>query len=129
MGGLLACVEKRIRAYALFVGDGGLVAHFTGPEDRTSKRLPSTQWESWLAAMRPIEPIRFVGLAAPSDLLFQSGRTDRLVPPRDAETFSAAGSEPKTVLWYDGGHGLSETMQQDQVAWMAERIGIDPERY
>ncbi len=32
MGGLLAGVEKRIKAYVLAVGDGGLVEHFTGEE-------------------------------------------------------------------------------------------------
>lgn len=33
MGGLLAGVEHRISAYALVVGDGGLVTHSTGPDD------------------------------------------------------------------------------------------------
>ena len=33
MGGLLAGVEDRLRAYVLQVGDGGLVTHMTGPED------------------------------------------------------------------------------------------------
>jgi uncharacterized protein len=33
MGGLLAGVEDRITAYVLAVGDGGLVSHFTGPND------------------------------------------------------------------------------------------------
>lgn len=128
MGGLLAGVETRIRAYALFVGDGGLVAHFTGPEDDAAARMPEGQWLAWLAAMAPIEPSRFVGLAAPAELLFQSGREDRLVPPADAEAFAAAGSEPKEVRWYDVGHGFSEEMQRDQVRWFAEHIGIVPER-
>jgi len=33
MGALFAGVERRIKAAALVVGDGGLVSHFTGPED------------------------------------------------------------------------------------------------
>jgi hypothetical protein len=33
MGAGLAGVEPRIRAYVLDVGDGGLVSHFTGPDD------------------------------------------------------------------------------------------------
>lgn len=131
MGGLLAGVEKRIRAFALAVGDGGLVAHLTGPDDGEGppEGVGDEQWNAWLAHMRPIEPLRFVALAAPSELLFQNGRTDQLVPAADAEAYHAAASEPKTILWYDGGHGLTAQMRRDQVEWLAARIGIDAERY
>ena len=68
MGGLLAGVEGRLKAYVLAVGDGGLVSHFTGPDDTDGprQRLAATDQERWLAAMRPIEPINFVGRAAPA---------------------------------------------------------------
>lgn len=127
MGGLLAGVEKRIKAYALVVGDGGLVAHLSGPEDADGpmRTLPAAEWGAWLDAMQPIEPIRFVGLASPSALLFQNGRQDRLVPPADAEVYQAAGSEPKTIMWYDAGHGLNDEAIRDRMEWLAEWIGID----
>lgn len=128
MGGLLAGVEKRIKAYALVVGDGGLVAHLTGPEDADGpmRTLPPAQWSAWLEAMEPIEPVRFVGLASPAALLFQNGRQDRLVPPADAEVYQAAGSEPKTIMWYDAGHSLNDAAVRDRLEWLAEWIGIDP---
>ena len=68
MGGLLAGVEGRLKAYVLAVGDGGLVSHFTGPDDTDGprQRLAATDRERWLAAMRPIEPINFVARAAPA---------------------------------------------------------------
>lgn len=126
MGGLLAGVEHRIVAYALFVGDGGLVAHFTGPEDEALDRLSPERRAAWLASMEPIEPMRFVAMAAPSALLFQSGKTDRVVPPADGEAYADAGSEPKTIRWYDQGHGMREDMLGDQIEWMADHIGLDP---
>jgi dipeptidyl aminopeptidase/acylaminoacyl peptidase len=129
MGGLLAGVEHRIKAYALAVGDGGLVAHLSGPEDTARRNVSNEQWQEWLNLMEPIEPIRFVGLASPSALLFQNGRDDEMVPPRDAEPYQLAGSLPKTVLWYDSGHRLPAGAIRDQVAWMAEHIGIDPELF
>jgi hypothetical protein len=66
-GGLLAGIEKRIKAYALVVGDGGLVAHFTGGNVMMSplQYLPPEQAKRWLAMMEPVEPIRWVGKAAP----------------------------------------------------------------
>ena len=74
--------------------------------------------------MEPIEPLRFVGRAAPARLLFQNGRTDNLVPAADAEIYQKAGSEPKTIQWYDAGHGLNEQATRDRHLWLAEQVGI-----
>jgi dienelactone hydrolase len=125
-GGLLAGIEKRIKAYVLVVGDGGLVSHFTGEEDTYGplQSLPPEQAKRWLALMEPVEPIRWVGRAAPSHLLFQNGHSDDLVPPADGRAYQAAGSEPKKTLWYDAGHGLNSQATRDRHAWLAEQIGI-----
>jgi dienelactone hydrolase len=127
-GGLLAGVEKRIKAYALVVGDGGLVSHFTGPDDTNGplQTLPPEQVKRWLAALEPIEPIRWVGRAAPAHLLFQNGWQDLMVPPADGRAYQEAGSEPKAVLWYDAEHQLNEQATRDRHVWLAERIGIAP---
>jgi dienelactone hydrolase len=127
MGGLLAGVERRLKAYVLLVGDGGLIAHFTGPDDQPGapRGIPEKRWLEWKAMMTPIEPIRFVAHAAPAHLLFQNGRTDELVPAATAEVYQKAGSEPKTVIWYDGGHAITPKVIEDQMKWLAKRIGID----
>lgn len=125
-GGLLAGVEKRIKAYALVVGDGGLVSHFTEGKDLQDplEDLPPEQVKRWLSLMEPIEPIRWIGRAAPAHLLFQNGQSDEMVSPSDGRAYQEAGSEPKTVLWYDGGHGLTRESDDDRHAWLAERIGL-----
>lgn len=126
MGGLLAGVEKRVAAYALVVGDGGLVSHFTGADDTDGplQQMPKDWVSRWLAAMEPVEPIRFVGRAAPAHLLFQNGRQDNLVPPADGKAYQEAGSEPKTVMWYDAGHGLNKQAVADRHKWLAEKLGL-----
>jgi uncharacterized protein len=130
MGGLLAGVEDRITAYVLAVGDGGLVSHFTGPNDpQPPESLSAEDWERWLAAMRPIEPINFIGQAAPAALLFQAGTKDELVPPEDARRYQQAASQPKEVRWYEAGHELNCTARKDMMAWLARHIRIDPTRY
>lgn len=125
-GGLLAGFEKRIKAYVLIVGDGGLVSHFTGADDTDGplQSLPAEQVKRWRELMDPIEPIRWVGRAAPARLLFQNGRTDTMVPPADGRAYQEAGSEPKKVLWYDAGHRLNEEATRDRQLWLAEQIGI-----
>jgi uncharacterized protein len=131
MGGLLAGVEHRIKAYVLAVGDGGLVSHFTGPDDTDGplQRLPAAERERWLAAMRPIEPIRFISRAAPAALLFQAGTNDELIPQQDARRYHQAASQPKQVRWYAAGHELNCTAGKDMMAWLARHIRINPKRY
>jgi len=125
MGGLLAGLENRLKAYVLQVGDGGLVTHSLGPEDtQWWTEMPEDVRQQWLAWMWPIEPILYVGCAAPAALLFQNGTQDAMVPPADALRYQQAGSEPKTILWYEAGHGLGVDAFQDQARWLADIIGI-----
>jgi dienelactone hydrolase len=125
MGGLFAGVEDRIAAFVLAVGDGGLVTHFTGPEDADGplSRLPAARRESWLAAMEPIEPLKWIG-SAEAPILFQSGRNDEAVPPADAREFQRAAHEPKDVRWYDSGHFLPPQAWCDAARWLQETITI-----
>jgi dienelactone hydrolase len=126
MGALFAGIERRLKAAALVVADGGLVSHFTGPDDLSVMAgLSCATRASWFEAMTPIEPIRFVGLASPTALLLQSGRLDALVPVADAEQLHAAAREPKTILWYDAGHGLNQQALFDRLDWLHVQIGLD----
>lgn len=125
MGGLLAGVEDRLQAYVLVVGDGGLVTHVTGSEDWPYGdffRLSESRQEAWLEAMWPIEPIHYVGHAAPAALLFQNGTEDQMVPPADALRYQVAGSEPKTTLWYEAPHGLPPAAFRDSVKWLEDYV-------
>lgn len=129
-GGVLAGVEKRIKAYALVVGDGGPVRHFTGGDSLHNplQYLPPEQAKRWMTIMEPIEAIHGVGRAAPAHLLFQNGRQDELVPAANGRAYQEAGSEPKTVLWYDAGHQLNDQATRDRHVWLAEQVGIAPPR-
>lgn len=127
MGGLLAGVEGRIGAYVLAVGAGGMT-EFLADEDGPIGRLfflPQTRQDDWLDWMEEIEPIRYVGHAAPAALFFQNGRRDQAIAEDDAVRYQEAGSEPKRVEWYDSGHNLPLEAILDHVDWLQEEIGID----
>lgn len=126
MGALFVGVERRLKAAALVVADGGLVSHETGPEDTYLPGLPCAARVDWLQAMTPIEPIRFIGHAPPTALLLQSGRLDNLVPVADAEALHAAAPAPRTIRWYDAGHGLNQQAMFDRLDWLHGQIGLDP---
>ena len=131
MGGLLAGIEHRIKAYGLMVGDGGLVNHFmdNGEPVGGFEQFDPARRERWLEAMEPIEPIHYVGHASPSALFFQNARSDTSVSEEDALAYQAAGSEPKKVQWFDSGHGLPSQAYMDMVAWLEEQIGIDQTKF
>ena len=126
MGSLFVGIERRIRAAALVVGDGGLVSHSTGPEDRSFlASLSCATRVNWFRAMAPIEPIRFIPLASPTPLLLQNGRLDNLVPPADAEALHGAAPEPRTIRWYGAGHSLDLQALRDRHEWLNAQIGLD----
>jgi cephalosporin-C deacetylase-like acetyl esterase len=124
MGGLLSGVEDRLQAYVFVVGDGGLVEHVTSPGVQDPfYELTVKEQEVWVASMWPIEPIHYVGHAAPAALLFQNGFHDEAVLPLNAEHYQEAGSEPKTIMWYNAGHFLPDQHRLDQAQWLQHYIG------
>jgi uncharacterized protein len=126
MGALFVGIERRLKAAVLVVGDGGLVSHFTGQEDLNfMASLSCATRLTWFRAMAPIEPIRFIPHASPAALLLQSGRLDNLVPAADAEDLHAAAPQPRTILWYNAGHGLNEQASFDRHDWLHEQVGLD----
>jgi dienelactone hydrolase len=126
MGALFAGIERRIKAAVLVVADGGLVSHFTGPEDASFMAGLSCETRaSWFRDMAPIEPIRFVAHAPPTALLLQSGRLDNLVPVADAQALHAAAPQPNTIFWYEAGHGLNQQAAADRLDWLRQEIGLD----
>jgi dienelactone hydrolase len=129
MGALFVGIERRLKAAVLVVGDGGLVSHFTGPEDSGFMAGVSCATRvDWFRAMTPIEPIRFIPHAPPTALLLQNGRSDTLVPVADAEALQAAAPQLKTIRWYDAGHGLNQQALFDRLDWLHETIGLDARR-
>jgi dienelactone hydrolase len=131
LGGLLAGIEKRIKAFVFAVGDGGLVEHYSNPTpaNDVSDEVPPDVFERWKALMDPIEPMRFVAHAAPSALLYQNARNDSLVNSESAKRYQEAGSQPKEIIWYNTGHGLGSEVFRDQIDWLSKYIGIDPQKY
>jgi dienelactone hydrolase len=126
MGALFVGIERRLKTGILVVADGGLVTHFTGPEDGSGPfaGLTCAEWRRWLESMIAIEPVKYVGFASPTPLLLQSGRQDNLVPPRDAERLHAAAPDPKTVQWYEAGHSLGVTAVRARSFWLHEHLGM-----
>jgi dienelactone hydrolase len=108
-GGVLAGVERRIRAYVLMTGYARPSVYYRPyPVPVPSSRL---------------DAIHYIGHAAPATLLFQFGALDSNVPDTAAGEFYAAASQPKLIRWYDAGHALNEQARLDRADWLGS--GLD----
>jgi dienelactone hydrolase len=117
-GAILAGVEPRIRAFVFMSGGEDSVDEFMTLVDEEQR-----------AEVRPLledtDGLKYVGQASPSQLFFQAGRKDAIVPKDALETLIKAGSEPKRVSWYDAGHDLAvPKAQNDQLEWLEQVLEI-----
>jgi uncharacterized protein len=125
-GVLFAGIEHRIKAVSLVVADAGVVTHATQPGGLPFlATLSCAKRVAWFRDMVPIEGIRFIGLAAPTPLLLQNGQSDNLVLPADAQLLHDTAPQPKTLLWYNAGHNLTQQAVIDRHNWLVQQIGLD----
>ena len=117
MGALISGVEHRIKAYDLIAGGAAPVSEYV-------KAAPVDLQDELETILEKTDPIHFVGLAKPSELLFQDGRQDEVVPEAALKELADAGSEPKDVRWYQSGHVPSSKMWSDSRAWLADKLEI-----
>jgi uncharacterized protein len=124
IGGVLSGVEKRIRAFALASAPASINDATVDTVVKARQALPREELERSFAIVDTVAAIHYAAHAAPSALLFQGGYKDAGVPRASAERLQKAASEPKTIQWYDAGHGLNSQAVGDRTAWLREQIGI-----
>lgn len=120
-GGVLSGIDKRIKAYVLMAGTGS----FTDVAVLNMPGLKGPELERYSAIMDPVDPIHYIGHAAPSALFFQFGLQDKFFPRQHFLDYYQAGSEPKSIKWYEADHyRLNEEGRHDRVEWLRAEIGL-----
>lgn len=129
IGAMLAGLEDRIDAYALMIGNSGLIERFlhdgepVGPLENVS----AEQRDLWVEAMEPLDAKLYVGNSTTS-ILFQNGRTDPFVSAESAERLHAAAPSTTEVIWYNVGHEVTPEMIADHFSWLGDQLGLDSGR-
>jgi len=128
LGGVLAGIEHRIKAFILMAGTYALSEYLqttTHPllvEER--KKTPLEEYQAYLAALAPLDACHYLGQAAPSRLFFQFARNDEFVPVQDAERSFGLGSHPKQIAWYDCKHAFNAQARLDRAFFLCEQLGL-----
>ena len=120
MGALTSGVEHRIKAFDLIAGGAAPVSEYV-------KYAPVDLQDELKTLLERTDPLHFVAQAEPSELLFQDGRQDKVVPEAALKELAQAGSEPKEVRWYNAGHVPTSKMWAESRSWLSDRLGLtDP---
>jgi uncharacterized protein len=115
----LAGVDHRLRGAVLQSGR----AHLSAPIGAACGYLGRERQRAYVRAYSAIDPVRYVGDAAPASLLFQNGRRDPIAPVKDVRAYFRAAREPKALRWYDASHELNEKARRDRDAWLVRVLG------
>jgi uncharacterized protein len=129
IGAALIGVDDRIEAAILSLGNSGLVERHTdenGDPTHNLDDLTDEEVETWLQAMLPIEPARFIGDSGAA-ILFLNGRNDPIIPMAEAERFHAAAPSGE-VRWTSVGHDVSFEDLLFHNSWLGTNLGLDIER-
>jgi 3-oxoadipate enol-lactonase len=128
IGGPLLAVEPRIRASVMMAGFAAQTREWsagTSAGDIAFRTLlPAADQERFLAALAPIDTIRFLPHAARTPVLFQFARRDEYIAAWDAALWLQATPGPKDVVWYDTGHAFDAGARKDRDAWLLRQLGL-----
>jgi dienelactone hydrolase len=120
-GAIVAGVDKRARTYVLMAGMG----NFGDWSLKYWKGTAAQGQTAYRAALADVDPLAYIGQAAPAALLFQFSRQDIYIAEPVAREFLDGASEPKTVNWYDVEHHLRiDAADQDRRTWLAHQLGL-----
>jgi len=87
-------------------------------------KLEGEAREAFIREMSDIDPIVHASKLSPAPIFFQFGTNDPHVPRERAEEFFAAAQEPKSMQWYEAGHGLNEHATAARKEWLREKLGL-----
>jgi dienelactone hydrolase len=118
LGGVMAGIEKRVKAYAL-IGMARPASNYRGlMEDATPK---GKAWDRVNAQLVLWDPVTYLRHNRGSAFLFTNGDGDSNAM-QDAKAFVAAAPKPKTWKVYDGGHSPTPAAGKYIQAWLQENL-------
>jgi pimeloyl-ACP methyl ester carboxylesterase len=133
IGVLLAGQDGRIRAVAL-TSLGATYKEAILANNQAARSVPGVpkvllpdvdrepaRLDEAVRILSPYDPVKWVPKIAPRPLMLVNGRFDPITPPADALDLASAAQEPKTVVYFNGGHnpfaaGPDQRLVDEQIA-------------
>lgn len=129
LGAVLAAVDPRPSSLVLITGRPSWTGFLeTSDEEwvnRARERLPAADWDLYISLMAPLDAMAEIDGVDAERLYLQYGTADTVVPPDVSEQLIEAAPGAAVDL-YDAGHALNDEATADRVAWLAERLTLEP---
>ena len=127
VGGILAGVERRFKAFVLMAG---------GLSDEVNSKTPQYQefrqkvgpekLDAFIAKYYYLDQGKFVSHAAPAVVFLQYATQETFLTPELARQYAAIVSEPKRFKLYEAPHALNAEARRDRIAFLAEQLKLKP---
>ncbi|MDP9363265.1 MAG: alpha/beta fold hydrolase [Chloroflexota bacterium] len=88
--------------------------------------LDADEEAGYRETLADVDPIAFVGEAAPAPLLFQFAREDVYIPEATALAFYEAAGEGRRLELYDADHFLNDDARDARTFWLEVRLALGP---
>jgi dienelactone hydrolase len=118
-GGVLAGIEKRLKAYVLIAG----TTQYASWNSIINSKLVSEDYDKGL---EPFDPIRHIAQASPAAIFFQFSSEDGYISEENAKQFYEAAKDPKSIQWYKSEHdSLHNISQKDRLDWLCKQLSLE----
>lgn len=120
-GSILSGVDKRVKAYVLIAGMGNFgdwsLKYWKGPATNGA--------DVYRKLMDLVDPINYVGRAAPAKLMFQFSSADKYISRETANAYYDAASHPKQIRWYETDHAMNiEMVRKERSDWLTQHLRL-----
>lgn len=125
-GGVLAGVEKRIKAFVLMAGGLSDTADMLSDDPEAvefRKSIGEQKAKDFMVKYAWGDPAFYVGHAAPSAVFLQYGKNDGFLSRR-ADYYYSLVSEPKKLKIYDAGHALNAEARRDRYEFLRKQLKL-----
>jgi dienelactone hydrolase len=118
MFGSLLAADGRPRAYVLMAPDATFANWFV------KYFVRGASLSEYQQAFAPLDPVSYVGEAAPATVFLQFAESDPYVPGYIADRLTEAAGDAAQVEAYGGGHELDDAARKDRLTWLRRELGL-----
>lgn len=127
VGGILAGVERRFKAFVLMAGGLSDEVNSKSKEyQEFRQKVGPEKLDAFVAKYYYLDQGKFVSHAAPAVVFLQYATQETFLTPELARQYAAIVSEPKRFKLYEAPHALNAEARRDRIAFLAEQLKLKP---
>lgn len=125
VGGFLAGIDKRFKAFVLMAGGLSDELDLKSKEMQEHRqKVGAEKFDAFIARYSWLDPGKFVSHAAPATVFLQYAAQERFLTAERARQYEAIVSDPKRFKLYQAPHALNAEARRDRIAFLVEQLQL-----